>query len=63
VSRREPFTMIHAFAAAGLVIEEEVSRNAAIAHRLADAKFASYFPPEPGAPSGLAASCDASGDA
>ena len=43
VTKREPFTMIHAFAAAGIVLEEELSHNVAIAHRLADAKFASWF--------------------
>ena len=34
VTMREPFTMIHAFASARIVLEEQVSRNATIARRL-----------------------------
>ncbi|WP_210254781.1 hypothetical protein [Methylocapsa sp. S129] len=51
VSKSSPLTIIHAFAAAGIVLEEELSHNVAIAHRLDSAKFASYFrapPPSPG---------------
>lgn len=43
VTKREPFTMIHAFASAGIVLEEELIHNIAIAKRLPDARFASYW--------------------
>ena len=35
--------MIHAFASARVVLEEQVNRNAAIARRLPEARFASYW--------------------
>ena len=44
VTRSKPLTIVHAFAAAGIVLEEELSHNVAIAHRLGEARFASYFP-------------------
>jgi hypothetical protein len=43
VTRREPLAIVHAFASAGIVLEEELSHNVAIAHRLGEARFASYF--------------------
>jgi len=43
VTSAEPFTMIHAFASARIVLEEEGSRNPAVARRLPNAKFASYW--------------------
>jgi NlpC/P60 family putative phage cell wall peptidase len=43
VTRAEPFTMVHAFASTRVVLEEQVSRNAAIARRLPQARFASYW--------------------
>ncbi len=46
VTRAEPFTMVHAFAPARVVLEERVSHNAAIARRLPDARFASYWEPD-----------------
>lgn len=39
VTQAEPLEIVHAFAPAGCVIEERVSRNAALAERRADAKF------------------------
>jgi cell wall-associated NlpC family hydrolase len=44
VTRSHPLTIIHAFASAGVVLEEELAHNVAIAHRLNEARFASYFP-------------------
>ncbi len=46
VTRAEPFTMVHAFAPARVVLEERVSHNAANARRLPDARFASYWEPD-----------------
>ncbi len=43
VTKAKPFTLIHAFAAAGIVIEEALMHNVAIAARLPDARFASYW--------------------
>jgi NlpC/P60 family putative phage cell wall peptidase len=39
VTRADPLTIIHAFHPAGLVLEEEVARNAELAARLGDARF------------------------
>ena len=43
VTRAVPLTILHAFAPARMVIEEEVRRNGELAERLATAKFASHF--------------------
>ncbi|HYA73061.1 MAG TPA: hypothetical protein VEF36_07860 [Roseiarcus sp.] len=43
VTRADPLTIVHAFAPARIVLEEEIARNAEVAARLPDAKFASYF--------------------
>ena len=43
VTRAEPLTIVHAFAPAGRVIEEELSHNAELAQRLGQARFASYW--------------------
>jgi NlpC/P60 family putative phage cell wall peptidase len=48
VTAAAPLTIVHAFAGAGIVLEEELSHNVAIAHRLAGARFASWFAPESG---------------
>jgi NlpC/P60 family putative phage cell wall peptidase len=55
VSKARPLTLIHAFASAGIVLEEELSHNVAIAHRLDSAKFASYFAANSPAPKHRAA--------
>ncbi len=39
----EPLTIVHAFAPAGRVIEEELSHNAELFARLGQARFASYW--------------------
>jgi hypothetical protein len=36
-------TIVHAFHPARVVLEEEIARNAEVAARLPQAKFASYF--------------------
>jgi NlpC/P60 family putative phage cell wall peptidase len=38
-----PLTIVHAFAPARTVLEEEIGRNAEVAERLGGAKFASYW--------------------
>jgi NlpC/P60 family putative phage cell wall peptidase len=38
-----PLTIVHAFAPARIVLEEEIGRNAEVAERLGEAKFASYW--------------------
>jgi cell wall-associated NlpC family hydrolase len=43
VTRPEPLTIVHAFAGAGIVIEDVVSHSAELAVRLTTAKFASYW--------------------
>ena len=43
VIARTPLTIVHAFAPARVVLEEEVARNAELAERLGRAKFASYW--------------------
>lgn len=43
VTQAEPFTMIHALASARVVLEEQTAHNAALARRLAGARFASYW--------------------
>ena len=43
VTSPEPFTMIHAFASARVVLEERLAHNAALAARLPEARFASYW--------------------
>lgn len=43
VTLAEPLTLIHAFAAAGMVLEEELVHNVEIAARLGEAKFLSYW--------------------
>ena len=43
VTARDPLTIVHAFAPAGVVLEEEIGRNAELAERLGRAKFASYW--------------------
>lgn len=44
VTRAAPLTVVHAFYPAGVVLEEEIARNAEIAARLPEAKFASSWP-------------------
>lgn len=43
VSRAAPLTIVHAFAGARCVLEEEIGRNAELSMRLKTAKFASYW--------------------
>jgi NlpC/P60 family putative phage cell wall peptidase len=43
VTASAPLTVVHAFAPARVVLEEEVARNAELAERLKRAKFASYW--------------------
>jgi len=43
VTRAAPLTIVHAFHPARVVLEEEVERNAEIAARLDQVKFASYW--------------------
>jgi NlpC/P60 family putative phage cell wall peptidase len=43
VSRRDPLTIIHAFAPARVVLEEEVERSGELAERLRHVKFASFW--------------------
>jgi len=43
VTASQPLTMIHAFAPARCVVEEEIGRNAWIAERLGQAKVFSYW--------------------
>jgi NlpC/P60 family putative phage cell wall peptidase len=45
VTAAAPLTIVHAFAAAGVVLEEEIARNVAIAQRLDSARYASWFAP------------------
>jgi cell wall-associated NlpC family hydrolase len=47
VTKREPFTMIHALASARVVLEEQAARNPAIARRLPGAVFASWWANRP----------------
>ena len=43
VSVPEPLMIVHAFAGAGIVVEDVVSHSAELAARLKTAKFASYW--------------------
>ncbi len=43
VTRSDPLTIVHAFANARCVIEDEIARNAELVARLGQAKFASYW--------------------
>jgi NlpC/P60 family putative phage cell wall peptidase len=43
VTANNPLTIVHAFAPARVVLEEEVWRNAELAERLQRARFASYW--------------------
>lgn len=43
VTKTSPLTIVHAFAPAYAVLEEEVGRNAELAERLGGARFASYW--------------------
>jgi cell wall-associated NlpC family hydrolase len=43
VTKFDPLTIVHAFAPARIVFEEEPARNGELADRLASAKFASYW--------------------
>jgi NlpC/P60 family putative phage cell wall peptidase len=43
VTKPEPLTIVHAFAAARCVLEDVVDRSAALSARLRTAKFASYW--------------------
>ncbi|HEY1944125.1 MAG TPA: hypothetical protein VGH40_18585 [Roseiarcus sp.] len=43
VTRQTPLTIVHAFHPARIVLEEDLARNAEIASRLSEAKFASYW--------------------
>jgi len=45
VTASAPLTIVHAFAPAHVVLEEEVERNAELAERLRGARFASYWGP------------------
>lgn len=44
VSALEPLRVVHAFAPARIVLEEEIGRNADVGARLASARFASFWP-------------------
>ena len=39
----DPLTIVHAFAPARIVLEEEIGRNSEIADKLGSAKFASHW--------------------
>lgn len=43
VARSAPLSIVHAFHPARRVLEEDVQRNAELASRLSDARFASYW--------------------
>lgn len=43
VTRAAPLTVVHAFAPAHVVLEEDIERNAELAERLGEARFASYW--------------------
>jgi hypothetical protein len=43
VTIADPLTIVHAFAPARIVLEEEIGRNAEVAVRLGNARFASYW--------------------
>jgi hypothetical protein len=43
VTAPKPLTIVHAFAPARVVLEEDVERNAELAERLSRARFASYW--------------------
>jgi NlpC/P60 family putative phage cell wall peptidase len=43
VTRTEPLTIVHAYAPARAVLEEEVARNGELAQRMRAVKFASYW--------------------
>lgn len=47
VAIRKPLTIVHAFAPARFVIEDNVERNAELAERLKNARFASCWGPNP----------------
>ncbi len=47
VTCAKPLTIVHAFHPARVVLEEELARNAEVASRLNEAKFASYWRPAP----------------
>jgi hypothetical protein len=43
VTRPDPLTIVHAFAGARVVLEDEIARSSELAARLKTAKFASYW--------------------
>ncbi len=43
VSKADPLTIVHAYAPARCVLEEEVARNGELADRMSTVKFASYW--------------------
>jgi len=43
ITRNDPLTMVHAYAPARSVYEDQIERNARIAAKLSTAKFASYW--------------------
>ena len=43
VTKSEPLTLVHAYAAARCVVEEEIGRNAQLVERVPRAKFFSYW--------------------
>jgi NlpC/P60 family putative phage cell wall peptidase len=47
VTRSKPLAIVHAFHPARVVLEEEIAHNAEVAARLPQARFASYWRPEP----------------
>jgi NlpC/P60 family putative phage cell wall peptidase len=47
ITRAEPLTIVHAFHPAGIVLEEEVARNAELADRLVDARYFTHWSDEP----------------
>ena len=47
VARTDPLTIVHAFHPARVVLEEEISHNAEVAARVPQARFASYWRPDP----------------
>ncbi len=53
VTKSEPLTIVHAFAGARCVVEEEVRRSYELDERLKTAKYASYWAEERVNPNGL----------
>ena len=47
VTQSEPLAIVHAFHPARIVLEEEIAHNVEVAARLPQARFASYWRPEP----------------